>query len=72
MFEQKYEKISGFFLSENFQFFGSEILNIFEKACFHLGGGGGWGGRGGVCVCVCGGGGGVTSYIWHNTDVRAE
>ena len=24
-------------------------------------------------VCVCGGGGGgVTSYIWHSTDVRAE
>ena len=28
-FEQKYEKISGF-LSENFQFFGGEILNVFE------------------------------------------
>ena len=23
-----------------------------------------------MCVCVCGGG--VTSYIWHSTDVRAE
>ena len=31
-----------------------------------------------VCVCVCGGGGtwgmggGLTSYIWHSTDVRGE
>ena len=24
-----------FFLSENFQFFGGEILYIFEYACFH-------------------------------------
>ena len=31
-------------------------------------GGGGWRAR----VCVCGGGGGVTSYIWHSMDVRAE
>ena len=31
-----------------------------------MGGGGGGGGGGGV------GGRGVTSYIWHSTDVRAE
>ena len=30
------------------------------------------GGGVGVCVCVWGGGGGVTSSIWHSTDVRAE
>ena len=29
MFEQKYEKYQQF-LSENFQFFGGEIFNIFE------------------------------------------
>ena len=35
-FEQKYEKYQNF-SSENFQFFGGKIFNIFEKACFRNG-----------------------------------
>ena len=32
-----------------------------------------WGGGGrGVGGCLGGGGAGITSYIWHSTDVRVE
>ena len=32
-FEQEYEKYQNFYL-KTFSFFGGEIFNIFEKACF--------------------------------------